>query len=68
MKKSAMKAYGFTAGDTGDTNMASNLLKIQVYFTSLNVETIAESPTYQVIILINISTCTVSIVIYLNVK
>ena len=46
----AMAAYGFTSGDTGNTNLASNLLKIQVYFTSLNVETIAESPTYQVLI------------------
>ena len=44
-----MDSYGFTSGATGDASMASNLLKIQVYFTSLNVETIAESPTYQVI-------------------
>ena len=44
-----MAAYGFTSGDDEDKNMASNLLKIQVYFTSLNVETIAESPTYEVL-------------------
>ena len=50
LQKMAMAAYGFTSGDTGDTSLSRNLLKIQVYFTSLNVETIAESPTYQVLI------------------
>ena len=48
-QQTAMDSYGFTSGATGDSSLASNLLKIQVYFTSLNVETIAESPTYQVI-------------------
>ena len=48
LQKKAMKAYGFASGETGETSMASNLLKIKVYFTSLNVETVTEEPTYQV--------------------
>ena len=40
-----MEAYGFASGNT---SMASNLLKVQVYFTSLNVQTITEDPKYEV--------------------
>ena len=44
-----MESYGFTSRDTVDNSMASNLLKIQVYFSTLNVEKVTESPTYEVI-------------------
>ena len=43
-----MAAYGFTSNDTEVKSLANNMLKIQVYFNSLNVETVTESPTYEV--------------------
>ena len=43
-----MEAYGFASTNSSETSMASNLLKIQVYFTTLNVQTVTEDPTYQV--------------------
>ena len=45
-----MEAYGFTSGNasTEEKSMASNLLKVQVYFTTLNVQTITEDPKYEV--------------------
>ena len=43
-----MEAYGFNSEDSDEKSMASNLLKIQVYFASLNVETITEDPRYEV--------------------
>ena len=43
-----METYGFATDNTGDQSMANNLLKIQVYFNTMNVETVAEDPTYEV--------------------
>ena len=43
-----MELYGFTNDDTGDMSMSSNMMKVQVYLTSLNVEIVTESPTYEV--------------------
>ena len=37
-----MNAYNFTSDETGD------MMKVQVYLTSLNVEIVTESPTYEV--------------------
>ena len=42
LQETAMKAYNFTADQTGD------MMKVQVYLTSLNVEIVTESPTYEV--------------------
>ena len=43
-----MRTYGFTSDDSGDMSMSSNMMKVQVYLTSLNVEIVTESPTYKV--------------------
>ena len=43
-----MELYGFTNDDTGDMSMSSNMMKVQVYLTSLNIEIVTESPTYEV--------------------
>ena len=42
LQETAMNAYNFTADETGD------MMKVQVYLTSLNVEIVTESPTYEV--------------------
>ena len=42
----AMVEYGFRDG-TGQPQVDDNLLMVQVYFTSLNVQRVQESPTYQ---------------------
>ena len=43
----AMVDYGFKDG-TGQPTVDDNLLMVKVYFTSLNVQRVQESPTYQV--------------------
>ena len=43
-----MKAYGFASGDTEEKSMTKNLLKVQVFFTSLNVQAVTEDPKYEV--------------------
>ena len=48
LQKEAMKAYGFASGDTEDKSMTKNLLKVQVFFTSLNVQAVTEDPKYEV--------------------
>ena len=50
-----MEIYGFTTEDTGDQSMSSNMMKVQVYLTSLNVEIVTESPTYEVWNITNIT-------------
>ena len=50
-----MELYGFTNDDTGDMSMSSNMMKVQVYLTSLNVEIVTESPTYEVWNITNIA-------------
>jgi hypothetical protein len=47
-EQAAMKSYGFTTGASPGMKLSENLLKIQVYFKSLNVQNVRESPTYQV--------------------
>ena len=42
----AMVEYGFKDG-TGQPQVDDNLLMVQVYFNSLNVQRVQESPTYQ---------------------
>ena len=42
VQETAMKAYNFTSDETAD------MMKVQVYLTSLNVEIVTESPTYEV--------------------
>ena len=42
-----MVDYGFKKG-SGQPELDDNLLMIKVYFSSLNVQRVKESPTYQV--------------------
>jgi hypothetical protein len=44
----AEETYGFSSSATGGQSMANNLLKIQIYFKSLIVQNVVESPTYLV--------------------
>jgi hypothetical protein len=44
----AMNSFGFASSDSGGAKMSENLLKVQVYFKSLNVQNVEEAPTYQV--------------------
>ena len=48
LQKEAMKTYGFASGDTEEKSMTKNLLKVQVFFTSLNVQAVTEDPKYEV--------------------
>ena len=43
----AMESYGFETGNSNKMSISSNLLKVQVFFTSLSVETVTESATYE---------------------
>ena len=44
----AAKNYGYEVVDNKDPGARENLLQINVYFKSLNVRTIDETPTYSV--------------------
>ncbi len=41
-----MKSFGFTSNGPGPS-MSENMLQVQIYFSSLNVQRVSESPTYQ---------------------
>ena len=43
----AMESYGFETTSSTKMSISSNLLKVQVFFTSLSVETVTESATYE---------------------
>ena len=44
----ATRRYAFTSGNNTDMRMANNLLRMQVYFSSLSIEKIEARPKYQV--------------------
>ena len=44
----AMESYGFETGNSSKMSISSNLLKVQAFFTTLSVESVTESATYEV--------------------
>ena len=56
-KRKKRNAHGQSGQSPNQQNdqIAENLLQVDVYFQSLNIQTIAEEPKYEV--LIQISTC-----------
>ena len=49
-----MESFGFSANDLEGNGITENLLQLQIYFTTLNVQELTQSPVYKVKLQFNI--------------